>query len=185
MKIGMKRMKYRKYRKTKFGIEAAEKNALKWKEDILEGQVLSIDPSCISSSSLPGWAIFEKGKLKESGVIEGPAHKPLITRLQYLAACVGRDFETPDVLVIEKVSSSRTLNVASTMEARGVFIAMLHKCEKVIELDPHAWRYYVTIKYGSSQYYTDNLKSDTQDAIEMGECAVWLAKGRETTDEPK
>lgn len=164
---------------SKYGLDACRLAAKKYQNEIMTGTLLAIDPSCISGSSLPGWALFEGGELSSSGIIEAEAkmrRAPLVERIQYLGKIIREEFDEPDVLVIEKLQSSRTRILSSTMEARGAIIGNF-ECPNVIEIDPSAWRAYTGIKYrdqGGNEYYTENLKTDARDAEEMGLCIVWL-----------
>lgn len=190
----MKKAKARKARSrytrssSKYGLDACEIKALRLRELILGGEVLALDPSCISASSLPGWAISAAGEITDSGVIDADSRMkkaPLPERIQYLGKVIREEFTEPDVLIVEKVQSSRTRILSSTMEARGALIGNF-TCPHVIEIDPSAWRAYTGIKYkdqGGNDYYTEKLKTDAQDAEEMLNCILWLARGKREGDE--
>lgn len=94
---------------------------------VLEGRVLSIDPSIGSASSLPGYAISVGGVVTESGVIKTGGSKSTHHRLYELGRSLREDFawgdeRTPwvipdelvgviqnewDVLIVEDVPAKR------------------------------------------------------------------------------
>lgn len=151
--------------------------ALGYKEEILKGQMLAIDPSCISSSSNPGYALFEAGELKEAGIITGiSSGRPLVERLQYLNQTFAEDFEEPDVIAIEYISSGGKRNLDSTLRAYGAIISAF-SCTKVVEIDASAWQIYAAGVFGSKHTYKEHYKDDHMDARMIGECVRALAKG--------
>lgn len=137
---------------------------------ILDGHILSIDPSSGSRNSLPGYAIYKAGELVDSGVIQVPVGDNLHTRLFHLRKSMMEDFEKPDILVTE--------NVPPVMQSKGFFnksvlslqkaIGVVISCFDVplIEVAPISWRQNIPATY---------QKTDENDAILMGYTVVKLA----------
>ena len=116
----------------------------KYRDSILKGNMLALDPSCASTSSDPGYAIFRKGKLADRGIIEveGKGSMTVPQRLQAIRRCMIDDFseENIDVIVIEDVSKLPYRTGSNqTTKAQGVMIAALD-CEKVLEIHPSVWQ---------------------------------------------
>lgn len=164
---------------TKMG-RAAVKHAI----PLLEGRVLSIDPSSGSASSMPGYAIYVAGKLVECGTIEIPYTKKSHVRLRYLKECIEKEFpENWDVLIMESLTimqSTRRSAMSKLIESVGVILAAV-KSDEVIYVAPASWHAYVRRKYGDSY-----VKSDSEDARVMGELVIATARewiGEEDGDE--
>lgn len=166
-------MSKKKPTKTRFQINRCRKQ-------ILEGKVLAIDPSSGSASSLPGYALFEAGKLKESGLIELKIGKELPRRLEDLARSLREDFEEVDVLVIEDIpvrSHGRHGGAhASLMKAVGCILGAA-KRKQTVEMAIPTWKSYLR---KTVEQFPDYNKDDDWDAIVMGYCAIDLAR---TVDE--
>jgi hypothetical protein len=178
-------MSKRKQRES-YGVAAVRKRLIGITDLALEGSILAIDPSCISSSSVPGYAWYEQGKLTESGTITGIAPtQPLEKRLQFIGKYCREQFYEPDILVIEHISSSgRFSGMESLLRSTGAIISSF-ECEHVISISPLAWQA-ATIKFmnliGKNDYekykdYKKNHKSDEEDAKWMGRMIIELAKG--------
>ena len=153
---------------------------LKYRKDLLSGEVLCVDPSSGSKSSMPGYAVYRKGELVESGTIEVPLGDKIYDRLVYLVACIKREFNTtPDVLVIEdipigkgrlRMAALRSLNMSV-----GAIIGAL-EVDKVVALHPRFWKKHARVNYS---------KSDEQDAIMMGEVCFKVISQLEDKDGKK
>lgn len=149
---------------------------LKYASLILEGRILAVDPSSGSSKSLPGYAIYEKGKLIDSGVISVDTGKVLNVKLRMIADSLRNEFPVPDVLVIENLPpfmgnagdgpgfgfNKSILNLHRSVGA----IMSAVPCEPIVEVAPVSWRKNVPDNY---------VKSDENDAILMGYTVVRLA----------
>lgn len=152
--------------------------------DILQnGEMLAVDPSSGSQGSLPGYALFRKGKLVDAGTIELPrGTRPLANRLFLLRDTLEKAFDKPDLLTIELISP--------VMPAKGG--AFLHKHASsliksvgsilstwdvpVLEVSPMTWHSMTPPEY---------KKDDVQDACMIG-WAVFITLARLTgTEEPK
>jgi len=139
--------------------------------EILEGKFLAIDPSTGSGSSMPGFAWFEKGVLKESGTIEvSPAARKNI-RLFNIAESFRNEFDKPDVIAIENIppmtfkGGMSQWSLVSLQRAIGAIVSVF-PCT-YIEVAPIAWRNFIFEGY---------QKSDSHDAICIGLCVLAYAK---------
>jgi hypothetical protein len=131
---------------------------------ILSGRILAIDPAS-GGTSLPGYAFYEAGELKDSGVIKLDQKAPFQNRLHelsqsYFELCGG---VTPDVLVVEKIRGPRAHIYLKW--AVGITIAAVNAN---VNLEcPHAtW-----FRYKPDDY----VKSDKMDAECIGRAAVITA----------
>lgn len=148
----------------------------KYKNGILTGKMLVIDPSSGSKSSMPGYAIFHKGEFQEDGVIQVPIYMDLHRRLCYLSTCL-RQFDVPDILVVERISARahgrHAAAHASLLKSVGAIFASI-STPKLVEITPMTWKAY--IKY-NPQKCADYSKADNWDARVMGMYAVDVARG--------
>jgi hypothetical protein len=139
--------------------------------ELTTGVVLSIDPSIGSSSSSPGWAVYNCGSLYRSGTIDtGGSHLPLWKRARTLADEVKSlcDDFGPDVLVYEDIPATSGFNAnaqASLLKAVGIVLACSNT-EMCLGIHPASWKNYVRPTY---------TKGDEEDAIEIGWVAIELA----------
>jgi hypothetical protein len=130
-----------------------------YKAKLLTGRVLAIDPGSIS----PGWALFEGGLLKDAGTKDLGKAASIYSRLPRLHSELA-DW-LPDVLVIEQIRGSMAHEYLKW--SVGVAIAAANtSC--VIELPIHEWQKF-------SKNKASYFKDDTQDAIIIGETAIYLA----------
>lgn len=140
-------------------------------ERILDGYILSVDPSTGSASSMPGYAIFKKGKLTESGIIEVDSRMARQKKLYEISRTFREEFEKPDLLIVEyipNVSYSGGMNNVAVMalqKAIGAIIASFDT--EMLEIPASAWRHYKPPEY---------KKTDEFDGITMGLCAIAIAK---------
>ena len=141
-------------------------------DDLTVGIVLVVDPSIGSSSSSPGWAIYDKGKLVRASTIDtGGSHLPLWQRARTLGEAVREICEEyrPDILVYEDIPATSGFNPnaqASLLKAVGIILACTDT-ESVIGIHPASWKNYVNKEY---------RKGDKEDAIEIGRIATELAR---------
>lgn len=142
-------------------------------KEILDGIMLSIDPSIGSTSSMPAWAAYQAGILLRSGVILIDCTMSTPLRLQALNYAIRQLIKNwdPDVLVYENITDIPFKGYA----ARGH--ASLHKAlgailsisgpEKYVGILPGSWKKMVRPEY---------VKSDENDAIELGWVAIQEAR---------
>jgi hypothetical protein len=84
-------------------ISSIKADIWKHRKLILEGTWVSIDPSCVSDKSKPGYAIFKKGEFIEQGILDVPYHKNLAFRLQGIRQLIQEDIDPyVDLIVIEE-----------------------------------------------------------------------------------
>lgn len=140
-------------------------------ELVIKGKVLAIDPSSGSRNSQPGYAIYEAGTLVDSGIIQVNHKNQLHSRLFYLAGCIRDQFDTPDILVTENISSVMnsnsgfmSKNMVPLQRAVGV-VQSIFECP-CLEVAPATWRKYIPKDY---------VKSDENDAIMLGWAAIYEA----------
>jgi len=180
----MKR-KTKRQRRTTYGIEGVRAKLAGLQDLVLEGQVLAIDPSCISTSSKTGYAIYEAGELTESGVAGEHIDPtlPLERRLQLLGKYCREEFTEPDLLAIEHIQMGGRINMQSTIRATGAIIGNF-ECEHVVSISPLAWQAYIQKKIplgGGSDYikykeYKQKYKGDEMDAKMIGLAIIEIAK---------
>lgn len=149
--------------------------------ELRTGMVLVIDPSIGSSSSRPGWAVYDTGKLYYSGTIDtGGSHLPLWKRARTLAdeiRALCDDF-APTLLVYEDIPATSGFNAnaqASLLKAVGIVLAATNT-EECLGIHPASWKNYVRPEY---------TKSDEADAIEIGWITIALAEHIEATGRDK
>lgn len=140
---------------------------------LAEGIVVAIDPSVGSSSSLPGWAIYVRGELITSGVLEIDRNADIPTRLQQLAYLLRKLYTEwdPDVVVYEDIPAQRygggNANAhSSLLKAVGVTLSISGP-EHYVGILPISWKKCVREGY---------IKGDEADAIEIGYICIEEAK---------
>lgn len=136
---------------------------------VINGIVISIDPSIGSTSSMPGYAVYKQGVLQESGVLKIDRSGSVAQRLQELSHRVRKLYSTwnPDVLVYEEIPSQRygggNANAhASLLKAVGVILSISGP-EGYVGLTPQSWKKMTRPEY---------TKSDENDAKELGYIAI-------------
>lgn len=132
---------------------------------IREGQVVSIDPSIGSTSSMPGWAIYRAGALIDSGTFEINANHSVPDRLRALHSHMRKLYNTytPDVLVYEDIPPLRqgggnAASHASLLKALGAILCIPGP-DHYVGIQPISWKKMVREEY---------RKGDEADAVEMG-----------------
>lgn len=152
-------------------ISALERDVSPLISEILEGRILAFDPSSSSASSSPGYSLWEKGILLESGTLELPHGIPLHERLYNLREDIVKEFETPDLLMVERIapmfagSAGKFAGQPASVIAlhRSIGVIMSSFKTKILEISPVQWRRNVEDDYP---------KSDSNDATMIGFCAV-------------
>ncbi len=146
------------------------------------GVVLVVDPSMGSLSSKPGWAVYSAGDLADSGVLEVHTEgtrwyrlKEVYRQLANLSAAW-----YPGVCVYEEIPVSAhngrsQVSHASLLLALGVTMAAV-EAEGFVGIAPNSWKRFVSDGY---------LKSDEQDAIEMGRIVIDMANEMLRVDPPR
>jgi len=150
----------------------------RFKKQILEGQMLAIDPSS-GATGHAGWALFEGGKLSESGILDIRG-----SEFNHRLKAVLKDaleFDPVDVLVIEKIGGYRAQPVL--IQACGVFIAGIDS-PNCIQMNVQTWQsiarrlgeWKKTTKKGV-QGDSNGREGDDVDAEFIGWSAIALALG--------
>src|SRR5574343_1157995 len=104
--------KQRRKRDIAGSIEAIKPTTVLYKEVrrlspiLTEGRVISIDPSCGSSSSMPAYAMYEQGKLVMAEEIPLQVEDTLHHRLRQLAEELDK-LPTADILIYEEIPAVR------------------------------------------------------------------------------
>jgi len=141
--------------------------------ELLNGEILAIDPSSGSANSQPGYAIYKAGQLVDSGLVRIRSGDDISNRLYRLARSLREDFSKPDLLVTENIppfmgegpgASFATRNVISLHQSVGVVMSIWDV--PVLQVSPRSWRSLVPDNY---------FKTDENDAIMLGWTAIHKA----------
>jgi len=137
---------------------------------ILNGTLLAIDPSTGSKSSMPGFAVFEKGILIESGIIQVDLKGNRAQKLYQINHTLRTDFGAPDVVAVESagyfISKMNPASIISLQRAIGAVIAAWPvKC--LVEVPSNVWQRYQFKGY---------IKGDEADSICIGLTVIAKAK---------
>lgn len=140
---------------------------------LLRGTVISIDPSVGSTSSMPAYAVYYKGKLVSANIIPIDKHSTIPERLQALHIAIHEIYKEwkPDILVYEDIPSQRygggnAEAHASLLKALGAILAVRGP-RATVRSKPMVWK-----RLARSTY----VKGDKEDAIEIGYTAIELAR---------
>lgn len=138
----------------------------------LDGTLLAVDPSTGSGSSMPGYAVYRKGQLVESGIIQVNPYDKRNQKLFSIANSFRNEFAEPDVLAIENVppvqfkgGKMSPWSVAAIQRSIGAIISVFN-CG-YIEVAPKAWQRFKPEGYE---------KTDEWDAIAIGNCVIKTAE---------
>jgi hypothetical protein len=145
------------------------------------GNVLAIDPSSGSQGSVPGYALFKAGQLQDAGTIALPrGTKALSNRLFLLRDTLEKEFQKPDLLIVELISPVMPAKNGQFLHANGSSlikaVGAILSCwdVPVLEVAPMTWHSMTPPTY---------KKSDTHDACMIGWAAfITLAR---VTGEPE
>jgi hypothetical protein len=143
----------------------------------MHGFLLCIDPSSGSAGSMPGYASYVGGKLKDYGTLELPYGKQVKSKLFALALALRTEFPVPDVLIIEnlppfmqsKGSSFRTAGVVNLHRSVGAIMAGVD-CDAIVEVSPQSW-HAIEAKFPTLHGFTYK-KADAHDAVMLGYAAL-------------
>lgn len=139
----------------------------------VNGKVLAVDPSMGSHSSMPGWALYDAGELVTSGILNINPDGAKWERLQQVyrqLRSLSIEFQI-DACVYENVPVSAhagrsQVSHASLLMAVGVTMAAV-VARVFVGIPPIVW------KCRASEDY---VKSDEQDAIQMGRIVIEMAQ---------
>lgn len=149
---------------------------------IVHGTMVAIDPSIGSLSSMPGWAVYKKGELNDSGTLQIRPEGSIPERLRELAYLLRKLYRKvdPDVLVYEQIpvtahGNRSQVGHASLLKALGAILSVAGP-DQYVGISPISWKKLVRESY---------RKGDETDAIEMGWIAVEQARVVLEKDNPK
>lgn len=146
--------------------------ASKCTQFLLGGVVIAVDPSIGSTSSMPGYAVYRAGQLVESGILSVHPGNSVPHRLNQVSVKLRQLYNEyiPDVLVYEDIPAQRhggsAVSHASLLKAVGAVLSVAGP-EYYVGIFPVTWKRLVSPGY---------VKSDEQDAIELGRIVIELAK---------
>ncbi len=154
----------------------------KYHKLVTQGRVLSIDPSIGSTSSMPGWAVYQAGELQESGTLRIEVVESIPIRLQELARQMReliRQYQ-PDILVYEEIPAQRhgggnAVAHASLLKAVGVILSIPGPTSW-LGIYPKSWKRLARASY---------KKGDEEDACEIGYCVYEVARWYEREEAGK
>jgi hypothetical protein len=177
-------------------ISKCQESLLAHKNLLLSSRVLSIDPSSASSSSKPGWALWDRGILVEMGVLDIKSTLPLSTKLQMIRHLLQTEFPGIAAVLLEGISAvpvytkkqvagirhaggqanfMTTIALQTLNKAVGVFIASWPIGTPVIEVPVMTWKSRVRKILG----VTTLEKSDDTDAMYIGLAVFDILKGKD------
>lgn len=140
---------------------------------ILGGMLLAIDPSTGSRSSMPGYALFDKGELVESGIIQVRVQDRKNIRLYNIAETLRTEFPKIDILAVENIppvsynrkGAMRGWSLVALQRSIGAIISCFD-CDYV-EVAP-TW---------TTKFRPEELdKDDEADAIGIGNATLQAAR---------
>ena len=145
----------------------------KSRKPLVSDTVLVVDPSIGSRSSAPGWAVYQVGKLVESGILIIDSEAPKWERLRELhrqLRNLSKKWD-PYVCVYEDVpvtahGGRSQVGHASLLMAVGVVLAAID-APNFVPMPPVSWKRWVRPEYE---------KGDEQDAIEIGWITIEMAR---------
>lgn len=143
-----------------------------YKDLILEGRMLAIDPSSGNKESRAGYALFDKGELLESGTIPVDNKLDTVSRLRQMANWTEAFVDCYGVNVVA-IEMLRAGVHTSLRWAVAAFFIATDPCP-IIEVPAVIWH-----RLAGKEY----VKSDEKDAIEIGKTCIWQAE--EWKKEPK
>lgn len=167
----------------------------KYRELILNGRVVCIDPSSASESSKPGYAIFEKGTLVEAGILDINHRPELRVRLRHVHEELQQFIQGTDVVLIEAVpvrpirtkleagASGKTWMSAkshgSLIQAVGVTKAAFPTEIVQVNVPASLWhRVCREAKLGVDES-GNIIKDDTIDAVRVGQAALLIIQEKQ------
>lgn len=146
--------------KPKKPLSKLEQQLTPYVHQALHGNVMAIDPAS-GYNSMPGYALFVAGELKDWGVIDIKPNKEVYRRLHELQKALQSQFKTPDLLVVESMMPAMNgfMNKSATTLQRAVGVTIAAFDCPVVEVSPMYWHKRCPANY---------VKSDDHDAYMMG-----------------
>lgn len=150
------------------------------RNQLLNGLVVCIDPSIGSSSSQPGWAVYNKQQLVTYGSIYINPGRSIPTRLQELRGWMYNLYKDypPDVLVYEDIppqvhGKGNATSHSSLLKAVGVILSIAGPTA-FVGIMPISWKRLARPDY---------VKSDANDAKEIGYVVIKTAQEMEVSND--
>jgi hypothetical protein len=189
-------VKKRRKKKNQSNESICKSQIIKYKEKILNGRMLCIDPSSVSTSSKPGWAEFLNGKLVRYGEAQIAHHHDLAVRLNRIL----KYFQTfsADIVLIEgipvrpirtKAQAATTGKVwlsavahSSLVQAIGATKASFDETIPIVTFPATLW-HRVSRQYDWGVEDGVVSKSDAADAIRIGMSAIVLLTSPQEVDD--
>lgn len=141
-------------------------NVIRFNKDLItKGKLISIDPAS-GGKSLPGFAVFNNGKLVQKGFIELPSKMPVAYRLRVLYSKLSVLVEDADVLAIEEIRGN--MGHVFLLWSVGVAVCAI-KCKVLIEVPINVWR---ALAKADPLYQ----KADDEDAYLIGKALIVRAE---------
>lgn len=150
---------------------------LKYRDKILNGTMLCIDPSSGGTNrkgeqSNAGWAIFKKGRIWSSGILELDHGESKGVRLRAIGKCMMESFDEYDILAIEDINGYKAPQ--ALIQSCGVYISST-TTDGLIEMNSRTWQA-IANRLGGW------VKSDEEDAKYIGWAAIAFALGYDQKD---
>ena len=169
-------------KKTKAALTVTQRKVIKHRKILTEGYFVAIDPSCVSVSSVPGYALFHKGSCVEMGVFDIKYHPDLTRRLRAINTVMCENFADIELLVIEEVPKKplrkSAVGVAfgmnqtafnSLQRAIGVLMASTPDGGASLHIPASIWHMIARMENWEVN------KQDDEDALLIGMTAIHLA----------
>lgn len=151
------------------------REVVQYADVLATGRLLAIDPAS-GASSMPGFAVFERGQLVAAGVLEIP-RRELANRLWYIAECIRTELPKPDIMCVELISpvmpskgGGGFINKGSGSLLKSVGAILSVHDVPILEVAPVTWQTMKPPEY---------VKSDAWDAAMIG-WAAYIMLARET-----
>lgn len=167
----------------------------KYRDIILSGRIVCIDPSSASKSSKPGYAIFEAGVLVEAGILDIADKYDLRVRLRLVHEELQQFIEGTNLVIIEAIplrpirtkldaaASGKTwMNAkafSSLTQALGVTKAAFPKEIPQLDLPATLWNRVAREQGWGMSDTGEVIKTDTTDAVRIGMTAIHLVSEKQ------
>ena len=154
-------------KKPKKAVTVAEKQIERFGPLLTQGSLVALDPSSASRQSLPGFSVWKAGVLVDSGLIDVHHALALNSKLFGIANTLRTEFEEPDLVVTELISSYMggfSKSIMNLQRSVGVIMSIWDR--PLVEVSPVTWHKRTPEGY---------QKGDEADAIMIGWTAVQIA----------
>jgi hypothetical protein len=163
-------------------------NLARHKNTILTGRILCIDPSCGSSSSMPGYTIFNATVAEAAGTIDIPVSWCLAKRLRFLWEQLQILKEGIDLVLIERppVKAIVIRGIRMKDKAHNSLMQSIGACKAaftcdLIDVDASLWSR-IAREQGWAATSEQHSKGDVIDAYRIGLAAIHIVGGTVSLD---